>query len=85
MQNPILMLFLDFDVQEYPNPSWPPDPILKNQLFITVYHKTMNKLTLQRFYSMQNPILISFLHFDAHEYPNPRWLPAAILKNYLFI
>ena len=30
MQNPILMLFLHFDVPEEPNPRWPPDTILKN-------------------------------------------------------
>ena len=33
---------------------------------------------------MQNPILALFLHFDVTKYPNPRWQPDAILKNYLF-
>ena len=30
MQNPILMFLSHFDVPEEPNPSWPPDAILKN-------------------------------------------------------
>ena len=37
MQNPIPVLFLHFDVPEYPNSRWPPDAILKN-LFLTVNH-----------------------------------------------
>ena len=37
MENSFLMLFLHYDVPEYPNPRWPPDAILKNSFF-TLYH-----------------------------------------------
>ena len=37
MENSFLMLFLHYDVPEYPNPRWPPDTILKNRGFFLLF------------------------------------------------
>ena len=58
MENSFLMLFLHYDVPEYPNPRWPPDAILKISFFFTFYHGMLCKVSIQGFSSMKNPFLM---------------------------
>ena len=41
-------------------------------------------MSFQGFSGMQNPILLSLLHFDVPEEPNPKWPTDAILENITF-
>ena len=66
MENSFLMLFLHYDVPEYPNPRWPPDAILKISFF-TLYHglKCLNR-------AFQYGEFISYVFVFNFQVPNPR-------------
>ena len=57
MENAFLMLFLHYDLPEYPNPRWPPDAILKISFF-TLYHGILCKMSIYGFSSMENSFLM---------------------------
>ena len=44
MENSFLILFLHYDVPEYPR--WPPNAILNISFFITLYHGMLGKMSI---------------------------------------
>ena len=73
MQNPIIKLFLHFDVLEYLNPRWLPDAILKDQRLSSYKSITMECCTsFMAFLVCRIQFLCYFCILYVPEYLNPR-------------